>query len=166
MCDNETEVWMLNVYKCYDICFGVKIWISCLLVWFIPNTRVSNECVGLILSSLLPTVYSRHKCTGNFDLGLMLVVTTMAPLPKFDIYWDLSLQYALGHRFSHHLKPWSKPLLQVVSPKSRVSIDWANKTLGLFGGNAKAAVTWLHYTCLLDAGQTIIMKSDRSFNIE
>ena len=61
-----------------------------------------------------------------------------------------------------------KSVCQVVNPKSRVSIDWAYKNLGLFTstGNPNVTVSWPgNYVCL-DAGQTLIIKPGGWFNVE
>ena len=58
--------------------------------------------------------------------------------------------------------------LQEVNPKCRVSIDWAYKNLGLFTstGNPNVTVSWLENYVCLDAGQTLTIKGDWSFNVE
>merc|ERR1712130_999514 len=60
--------------------------------------------------------------------------------------------------------------LQVVDARSRVSIDWAYKNLGLISstGNPNVTVSCQEYEKLacLDGGQTLIVKADGSFEIE
>jgi len=58
---------------------------------------------------------------------------------------------------------------QVVNSKSRVSIDWAYSNLGLFTstGNPNVTVFWPGgHSILLDAGQTLIIKAEGSFDVE
>ena len=80
----------------------------------------------------------------------------------------------------------------MVNAKSRVSIDWAYSNLGLFtstgnpnvlywshgwatnaitnhtsAGNPNVTVSWPGgHSILLDAGQTLIIKAEGSFNVE
>ena len=65
-----------------------------------------------------------------------------------------------------------KSVFQVVNPKSRVSIDWAYKNLGLVSstGNPNVTVSWRNFgkecKAFLEAGQTLVIKPGGFFNVE